>query len=89
MRIRHKKQIKLMRKYLYDRATHSPLHQAIINLDKNLTPLKLHDKEYVCDPQYSVPKVMNQWKEKELHGRYPNMLNHTYLDKEASIGWLN
>lgn len=36
-----------------------------------------------------MSKVVDKWKEKELHGRYPTILVSIQVDKATPIGWLN
>ncbi|XP_060530462.1 uncharacterized protein LOC132704469 [Cylas formicarius] len=88
LRICHKTQVERLQKYFHQKSESSALHRAVTGLDRSLTPLMLQVTHYQCDPKYSIFELENQWRGKELHGRYPNLLDSADLDKPASVGWL-
>ncbi|XP_060525288.1 uncharacterized protein LOC132701424 [Cylas formicarius] len=88
LRICHKTQVERQQKYFHKKSESSALHRAVTGLDRSLTPLMLQVTHYQCDPRYSIFELETQWRGKELHGRYPNLLDSADLNKPASVGWL-
>lgn len=89
LRIRHQEQIEQLRNYFFKKAEDSNLYRAIVNSDRNLTPLNLGTRHLNVDNQHSYAKLKDRWMEKELHGRYPNLLQQPHIDKQATIAWLS
>lgn len=61
--------------------------QKLAACDKNYTPLNL------CEPETSLQLPSNadnvaSWQDKVLHGKYPNILKDTGIDRGASLEWL-
>lgn len=88
LEIQHMAQINNMRTYFQKKSEQSAIHQAIINKDKNLTPLNLADNQYVPTPPQTDHQKIEVWKTKPLHGKYPNTLFQDQIDTEASLAWL-
>lgn len=88
LREAHEQQLHGLRRYFHNQAILSPLTQAIVQADNGLTPLNLARDNLARNNEYSQNSQIQQWKQKELHGRYIHILDQTHIDKQASIGWL-
>lgn len=83
----HVKQILSIRNYFYEKEPVSQLHKAVVEVDKDLTPLRLNNKDRIID-NVSNEQLIREWKGKSLHGRYPQEISSQYVDREASYKWL-
>lgn len=82
----HDKQINSLTNYFTTKATTSALYNAIARSDDNLTPLNL--KNYTERPTDSIQSLLQKWKSKPQHGKYPNHIYKTYVDSENTANWL-
>ena len=74
-----------LRTYFYTKQDTSELHKAVTLADNDYTPLNLHDTQINLDTQTDTNMI---WRQKALHGRYPNEIDQPHVDKEASHAWL-
>lgn len=81
-------QIQNLRQYFYMKAQDHPLIRIAIQLDTNMTPLKLAKRDNIINTEFSVETQMANWRRKELHGRYINIIDQSHINKQASLGWL-
>ena len=82
-----KTQIANLRAYFYQKSTTSELHRAVVEADIKATPLNLADRT-AESTLITLEQQMAAWNRKELHGRYPNVVNSQYVDQQASYKWL-
>ena len=83
----HAKEVGKLHSYLKT-VTH-PLHQAIVSLDHNITPMHLSaNAAPISENKNFVMDLEQKWKEKELHGRYAAVLNSDVVDKQLSTMYL-
>jgi hypothetical protein len=83
------KQIQNLRSYFHERAEGNQLYEVIAEADKNITVLKLADRNYF--PEEIGPNEQTKiesWRRKELHGRYPAILRMQDVDINLSCAWL-
>lgn len=85
----HNKQIYNIRTYMHNKANNSPLHKALTLISTSGTPLKLNDNNMILEQIVTDEQKINNWKQKSLHGKYPNQLQQEYIDIEASNAWLS
>ena len=83
----HNLQINKMRTYFTNKANTSRLHSAIVHADNKYTPLNLQTQDYQLTAR-TVEDLIQTWKQKALHGRYPNEVSQPHVDKGASYAWL-
>lgn len=86
IRILHDTQIKKLVKYFKTKATTSALYRGVINADDNLTPLNL--KNDIQSHATTIDNLIQNWKSKPLHGKYPNAIKQSYVDEERTNNWL-
>ncbi|XP_075170249.1 uncharacterized protein LOC142242567 [Haematobia irritans] len=82
----HDKQIENLRQYFNRTANTSPLYRAVVNSDDNLTPLNL--KNAPTTEVIRTNSLMEKWKSKPLHGKYPNLIHQEHIDIEKTNNWL-
>ncbi|XP_075157641.1 uncharacterized protein LOC142230907 [Haematobia irritans] len=82
----HDRQIQTLVKYFHTKANTSTLYRTIINSDDNLTPLNL--KNRTANNPIPVQGLIQAWKSKPLHGRYPNLIFQSHVDLENTTNWL-
>ena len=82
----HDWQIQNLVKYFTMKATTSILYRSIVNADDKLTPLNLKNNSNVT-PQ-TTQNLINSWKSKPLHGKYPNYIYQQHIDLEKTNNWL-
>ena len=82
-------QIMNIRDFFYTKVNSSEIHAAIVQIDKNYTPLNLaeRNKQYCTATEQEKQKIEN-WRRKELHGRHLHDLEAPHVDLEASNKWL-
>lgn len=83
--IMHNNHLKKMHAYFITNTY--PLHQAIVNIDVRLSPLNLA-LPFSPRTEKSINTLENEWKQKELHGRYAAALNGADVDKALSTAYL-
>lgn len=84
----HNKQIRLLRSYFH-RRQESRLHVVICSSDEHYSPLNLSQiTPQESEALTSVAEKTERWKRMALHGRHPNDLSDTKVDKKASNAWL-
>ena len=81
----HNKQIKSLKTYFHNK-NHS-LHRAIIQIDKNYTPLNLSSQTEVSTSNTEEQKKQ-VWSSKPLHGRHYNNMNNNGIDKKLTNEFL-
>jgi hypothetical protein len=88
----HGKQVANIRKYFQKKKSSSKMHLAIVEADKKLTAVGLKDQEQGTGEQWRKEAhnvdLIEQWKRKTLHGRYPVELEQDGVDRKASLMWL-
>ncbi|KAI5725072.1 hypothetical protein M8J77_010587 [Diaphorina citri] len=72
-----------LKKYFLNKKTTSPLHQAIVDADDNLSALDL--KSNNMPEQIKNVDLINRWEEKPLHSRFKTHLNNNH---HSSNAWL-
>lgn len=78
-------QIKSLRQYFHDKAGKHILFKTICEADDRSTPLQLSELNLEdLDQQQTIPKQIERWKEKELHGTHPHHLHQEATDITAS-----
>ncbi|KAG6460308.1 hypothetical protein O3G_MSEX011898 [Manduca sexta] len=85
----HNSLITKLRHYFHWKAEHTQLHKHVTDIDKNLTPLNLHNKS--TESHHHITTAQHKadiWLQKSLHGRHPADLSQTHVDKVASNEWL-
>lgn len=83
------RQVSNLRGYFIGKATTSKLHKAMTLADTSITPLNLASADY--DPALQITSndmKIDQWKAKELHGRFAHRLEDEHIDRTASLQWL-
>lgn len=89
IKVIHSAQIKNLRQYFHQRAQNSSLHLNISEADNMYSPLNLRAANLQTnDDTQTMQAKINQWKSMSLHGRHPQDLSRSYVDKEASNAWL-
>lgn len=81
-----KNQVQSMRDYFLKQ--NNALINEIVNSDQAYTPLNLNS-HHPPDRPSTVAENIGKWKDKVLHGRYPNQLCSNEIDKKASLTFLN
>lgn len=84
----HNNQINDLRKYFFKKANDITMFKCICNADKMATPLKLNSLEIQNSTSHKHEEDLLIWKQKTLHGTFPNLLNQDIIDKETSNLWL-
>lgn len=81
----HNSCISKLRQYFFEQRENDTTYERLAEADNNYTPIKLceNDKELHL---ITLPERVRSWKSKQLHGRYPNMLENT--DTNASNAYL-
>lgn len=81
----YNKQIESLRLYFMNNEE----FKVVCGADDNCTALHLKTTNYI---QNVVPKTIEQnidtWKQKTLHGVFPNQMSESYIDSQASNLWL-
>lgn len=83
------KQIHSLRNYFLSKKDESGLHKGVVEMDKAHTPLHLADPHY--DPSQRIrprDRLIDAWKGKALHGKYPALIEQTHIDRAATLSWL-
>ena len=70
----------------YFKSSQDPIHQLIVHLDKDYTPLKLAGNIEL--PVINIKSRTENWLAKPLYGQFPNSLLDANVDKEQSTLWL-
>ena len=81
----HNKQIYSLNRYFYTK-TNSPMHIAMLKVDKNYTPLNLQNE--IEKPQDRNRELLTAWSGKALHGKHINIIQDRHIDKTISYKWL-
>lgn len=81
----HEKQIKGLRQYFLNKDT--PIHKAIVKIDRNYTPLNL-SQNYDTEDRYTITQKKENWAKKALHGKHPNIMQGPNIRKDLSYAWL-
>ncbi|KAI4469561.1 hypothetical protein MML48_1g01499 [Holotrichia oblita] len=84
----HQRQVENLRNYFYSKREDSEIHMAVTRND-DVTPLKMkreHDGGLVR--RGTQADMVQQWKQKPLHGRYPTLLEDPHIDERATFAWL-
>ncbi|XP_055842668.1 uncharacterized protein LOC129909621 [Episyrphus balteatus] len=85
----HHKQVENLRRYFYERADIDNRYEILVHVDRNYTPLNLNVIEFQPISQIrNSTDVIDLWKQKPIHGKYPHYLGLPCTDKEASTIWL-
>lgn len=80
----HEKQKYNLSNYFWKRRETSKLHQTIISSDIKYTPCQLNSP-----PNKPTPiNRIREWQAKPMHGKYPNEINNTEINKQGSLKWL-
>lgn len=59
-------------------------------MDVKLTPLRLADQNYEpLSRTQNKERMIEAWKGKALHGKYPALLENQHIHKKASLSWLS
>lgn len=86
----HNKQLVNLKQFFYHKKNESKLHETIIAIDNNFTPLNLkNESTESINKKDRIDEKTSNWKKKELHGRHPNDLEQLHVDKDASNKWLS
>lgn len=83
----HCNQINSIRKYFHESTESSSLHGAIVLADDGYTPLNLGRRRLETQTVDDT-KLLEAWRRKPLHGRFPAELDSPYVDKRLSHEWL-
>lgn len=79
-----------LRMYFSNKALTSDLHKAVKNADINYTPCELQKTEHSEEPQLkTLAEVIEEWKQKPLHGQFICQLSKPEIDLNASFQWLH
>lgn len=81
----HNNQINNLRTYFHKQTT--ALHKAIVCADKELTPLNLHNQNLVI-PRQTLEETITTWKQKQIHGKHPHIVENGNIDKQNTYTWL-
>lgn len=82
-------QIQNLREFFTDRARTSNIHKIIGEIDDKITPLNLKNRNHDVTPNITSNNAkIENWKGKELHGRYIHMIEGDHVDTEASLAWM-
>lgn len=82
-------QIENLRNFFIHKSETSRIHRAISEIDNKITPLHLkNDSLETKERTTDINTKIQQWKAKELHGRYIHMIESEHIDTEASMGWM-
>lgn len=85
----HYQQLERLRQYFQEKANGSKIHQIVTYIDRKITPLNLTDEITDLHSQIQSNEVkIDNWKEKQLHGRYPYQIEGELMDRKSSIKWL-
>ena len=83
------KQIDELRHWFHIKQQESDLHRAIVQADKDLTPLSVNKSELDIKTKLKTDEhKMQAWTRKEMHGRHRHDINDKSVDTEASNDWL-
>ena len=80
-------QIASLRHYFHSKSQISTLFNVICKADTNATPLQLSNQEFQV-LEISPQDQISNWKQKELHGTHPHVLEQEVIDKTSSNLWL-
>lgn len=81
----HNKQLNNLQKYFIDKGE-NPFFKALMKIDTRHTPLKLANIT-LLENDLQAQKIRD-WESKELHGRYKNLINKPFVDKNQTFQWL-
>lgn len=84
----HARQINIIKKYFMRKKDESRLHNIIFKTDKAYTAANLFSNEEYKVRDRTTKDRLEQWKQKALNGRYPTEIEKEYIDKKASLMWL-
>lgn len=76
-----------MRQYFYKKAEQDPFYDAFVRNDK-YTLLLLKNKEHQMGIAKTREELIEEWSQKQLHGRYINILRRPHIDWRSSCQWL-
>lgn len=83
-----KNQVAKLRKYFLSYA-HNTIKR-ILPYDRNFTPMDLAHTEMEAPAIMNLPsQLLQSWKRKALHGRYPNSLSGENIDRRTSIAFIS
>ena len=83
------KQVANIRNFFQKMKTKSLLHQAVIEADKAITAARLQETADLKPKNIIEMELIDQWKKKVIHGRYPQEVNDETVNKQASLIWLS
>lgn len=81
----HSDRIPLLKEYFHNK-THK-LHKAVVQADKNCTPLNLAE-ENVRTENIENTKPEDEWAKNKLHGRLYDNVHNKAINKEFTHKWL-
>jgi len=85
----HYQQLERLRQYCQEKANGSEIHQIVTYIDRKITPLNLTNETTDLHSQIQSNEVkIDNWKEKQLHGRYPYQIEEELMNRKSSIKWL-
>lgn len=84
----HSKQINDLRCYFHEKQTDNRMFDVICKADVKATPLHLSEATTFTPKSTSIEDQKKNWKQKELHGTFPNQLDKDNIDKDATSLWL-
>ena len=58
-----------------------------VQADVGYTPLRLQQDEPPFAPP-SIGEKIEKWRDKEMHGRFPGLIDERNVDLQASLRWL-
>lgn len=83
----HNRQLLRLREYFLNKRD-TEVYKSIIINDHGYTALKLADNTWQPETTQPLEKLMQSWRQKELHGSHAYHLDHDYVDNKASNLWL-
>lgn len=81
----HTNQIQKLRNFFYIKQ--SLLHRAIVQADREYTPLNLSHTQQIYNTQTQQQKI-EEWTQKKLHGKHIYNMKNEYISKTDSYKWL-
>ncbi|XP_045463805.1 uncharacterized protein LOC123673363 [Harmonia axyridis] len=81
----HNKSVIKLREYFMKQ--NLPFVRALRSVDVGCSPLRLSDSDFAL-PIRTQQNLQEEWKAKVLHGRYPNNLDNSNVNKKESLTYL-
>lgn len=81
----HWTQVQNLKMYFTQRTENNNLYQIMQHLKFKGTPLNTED---VTQKLETINQVIDRWKGKALHGKYPTQLSERGIDDSASMSWI-